>query len=37
MVLFAEQVMPELRHACGGSPTLPASAVELVPRRPVQT
>lgn len=32
--LFAEQVMPELRRACGGSPELPVSTVELVPQRP---
>jgi hypothetical protein len=31
MALFAEQVMPELRRACGGSPELPTSNVELVP------
>jgi alkanesulfonate monooxygenase SsuD/methylene tetrahydromethanopterin reductase-like flavin-dependent oxidoreductase (luciferase family) len=36
MALFAEQVMPELRRACGGSPGLPASTVELVPRQPVR-
>jgi hypothetical protein len=36
MALFAEQVMPELRRACGGSPELPASTVELVPRQPVR-
>jgi hypothetical protein len=33
MARFAEQVMPELRRACGGSPVLPLSAVELVPRQ----
>ena len=36
MALFAEHVMPELRRACGGSPALPASTVELVPRQPVR-
>ena len=36
MILFAEQVMPELRRACGGSPELPASTVELVPRQPTR-
>jgi hypothetical protein len=36
MSLFATQVMPELRRACGGSPELPASTVELVPRQPMQ-
>jgi hypothetical protein len=36
MALFAEQVMPELRRACGGSPELPTSTVELVPRQPTQ-
>ena len=36
MSLFAEQVIPELRHACGGSPELPESAVEIVPRLPTQ-
>jgi hypothetical protein len=34
MARFAEQVMPELRRACGGSPELPVSTVELVPRQP---
>jgi hypothetical protein len=40
--VFAEQLgydfyfMPELRRACGGSPALPASAVELVPRQPTR-
>jgi hypothetical protein len=34
MFRFAEQVMPELRRACGGSPMLPESTVELVPRQP---
>jgi hypothetical protein len=34
MCRFAEQVMPELRRACGGSPELPESTVELVPRQP---
>jgi alkanesulfonate monooxygenase SsuD/methylene tetrahydromethanopterin reductase-like flavin-dependent oxidoreductase (luciferase family) len=33
MSLFAEQVMPELRRACGGSPELPESTVELVPHQ----
>jgi hypothetical protein len=37
MHLFAEQVMPELRRACGGSPELPESTVELGPRQPVRT
>jgi hypothetical protein len=36
MYLFAEQVMPELRRVCGGSPELPASTVELVPRQPTR-
>ena len=36
MCLFAEQVMPELRSACGGSPALPESTVELMPRQPTQ-
>ena len=36
MYLFAEQVMPELRRACGGSPELPESTVELVPRAPAR-
>ena len=31
MQLFAEEVMPELRGRCGGGPSLPESAVELVP------
>lgn len=32
MELFAAEVMPALRRACGGSPTLPESTVELAPR-----
>jgi len=36
MSLFAEQVMPELRRACGGSPELPASTVELGPHQPTR-
>jgi hypothetical protein len=36
MYLFAEQVMPELSRACGGSPVLPTSTVELVPRQPMR-
>jgi alkanesulfonate monooxygenase SsuD/methylene tetrahydromethanopterin reductase-like flavin-dependent oxidoreductase (luciferase family) len=36
MYLFAELVMPELRRACGGSPALPESTVELVPRQPTR-
>jgi hypothetical protein len=36
MILFAEQVMPELRRACGGSPALPTSNVELLPRQPTR-
>ena len=32
MHLFAAEVMPELRRACGGSPVLPESTVELTPR-----
>jgi alkanesulfonate monooxygenase SsuD/methylene tetrahydromethanopterin reductase-like flavin-dependent oxidoreductase (luciferase family) len=36
MYLFAEQVMPELRRACGGSPELPESTVELAPRQPTR-
>jgi alkanesulfonate monooxygenase SsuD/methylene tetrahydromethanopterin reductase-like flavin-dependent oxidoreductase (luciferase family) len=31
MQLFAEEVMPELKRACGGSPELPESTVELIP------
>jgi hypothetical protein len=29
-------VMPELRRACGGSPELATSTVELVPRQPMR-
>jgi alkanesulfonate monooxygenase SsuD/methylene tetrahydromethanopterin reductase-like flavin-dependent oxidoreductase (luciferase family) len=36
MYLFAAEVMPEVRRACGGSPELPESTVELVPRVPVR-
>ncbi|ETW94274.1 MAG: hypothetical protein ETSY1_35575 [Candidatus Entotheonella factor] len=36
MSLFAEQVMPELRSACGGSPVLPESNVDLAPQQPAQ-
>jgi hypothetical protein len=36
MAIFAEQVMPELRRACGGSPVLPISTVELVPHQPIR-
>ena len=36
MYLFAEQVMPELRRACGAGPALPESNVELVPRLPTR-
>jgi hypothetical protein len=36
MALFAEQVMPTLRSACGGSPELPESTVELVPGQPAR-
>ena len=36
MARFAEQVMPELRRACGGSPELPVPTVELVPRQPTR-
>jgi hypothetical protein len=36
MCLFAAQVMPELRRACGGSPQLPTSTVELIPHQPVR-
>lgn len=36
MVLFAEHVMPELRRACGGSPTLPESTITLVPPQPTR-
>ena len=36
MQLFAEEVMPELRRACGGSPELAESTVELAPRLPAR-
>jgi hypothetical protein len=36
MSLFAEQVMPELHHACGGSPELPESTVALVPGQAIR-
>jgi hypothetical protein len=36
MSRFTEQVIPELRRACGGSPELPTSTVELVPQQPVR-
>lgn len=36
MYRFASEVMPELKRACGGSPELPESTVELVPRVPVR-
>ena len=31
MRLFSEEVMPELRSACGGGPSLPESKAQLVP------
>lgn len=36
MSLFAEEVMPALRSACGSSPALPESSVQLVPTQPTQ-
>ncbi len=36
MALLAEEVMPELRSAYGGSPVLPESTVQLAPPQPAQ-
>ena len=36
MARFAEQVMPELRRACGGGPALTEPTVELMPRQPTR-